>query len=165
MRYRYWVTLASSLILAVVFLTSGLGKLLGHSAFLLEVSSLFINPALAEAIAATLPWVEIILGLCLLAGILTQIVSGGAVLLVAAFIFHNSWMIAHGWGYKPCGCLGVFEKLFQGRFSTVDSLYVDIGLLVLALAVYFCYQGNPFNLRPWFLQPKPATPPGKEPAE
>jgi len=29
---------------------------------------------------------------------------------------------------------------------------VDVGLIVLALAVYFCYPGRLLNTRPWFLR-------------
>ncbi|MFC1872038.1 DoxX family protein [Chloroflexota bacterium] len=150
MRYRYWTTLVASLIIALIFLTSGTGKLLGQNAFLLEVSALFNSPALVAFVTSVLPWVEIVLGVCLLAGVLTQIVSGVSILLIASFIFHNSWMIAKGWGYEPCGCLGVFDKLFGGELSTIGSLYIDVVLFILALAVYFGYQGGLFNLRPWF---------------
>jgi hypothetical protein len=34
----------------------------------------------------------------------------------------------------------------------VTSLYVDIGMIVLALAVYLCYPGRLGNVRPWFLR-------------
>ena len=152
MRYRYWISLGASILLALVFLTSGVGKLLGQSAFLLTLrSSLPLNPGLAGFIAGWLPWVEIIIGLCLLIGIVPQLAAGISILLSASFIFYNSWMISQGLGYKPCSCLGVFDKLFQGRLSTSSSLYIDIGLLVLALAIYFVYPGKFLNVRPWFL--------------
>ncbi|MFC1872020.1 MauE/DoxX family redox-associated membrane protein [Chloroflexota bacterium] len=125
---------------------------MGQNVFLLEISSFILNPVVVNVISGALPWVEIVLGVCLLAGVLTQIVSGVSILLIASFIFHNSWMISQGLGYEPCSCLGVFEKLFGGKLSTTGSLYIDIGLLILALAVYFGYQGKLLNMRPWFLK-------------
>jgi uncharacterized membrane protein YphA (DoxX/SURF4 family) len=152
MRYRYKIAFGASMALAVVFLTAAVGKLLGHSAFLLSVSTYILGVEVSHFITAWLPWLELVVGLCLLVGIIPQIASGISVLLVAAFILHNSWMIIHGLGYEPCGCLGVFERLFGGEMSTMTSLYVDIGLLVLALAVYFCYPGRLLNVRPWFFR-------------
>ena len=153
MRYRYWLTLIASIVLGLIFITSGVGKLLGQSAFLFSVSSvLSMIPKLASVIAGWFPWVELIIGVLLITGIALQFVALLSTVLIAAFMFHNSWMIAHGMGYQPCPCLGVFERVFQGKLSTIGSLYVDIGLLILALVIYFCYQGNLFDIRPWFLR-------------
>jgi uncharacterized membrane protein YphA (DoxX/SURF4 family) len=151
-RVRYWVAFGASIVLAVVLITAGVGKLLGQSAFLLNVSTYIISEQAAAWLASWLPWLELVLGLCLLVGIIPQIVGGISVLLIAAFIMHNGWMIAHGLGYEPCGCLGVFERIFGGNMSTTASLYVDIGLIILALAVYFSYPGRLGNVRPWFLR-------------
>ena len=60
-------------------------------------------------------------------------------------------MIAHGFGDEPCPCLGVLEQVFQGKLAMIGSLYIDIGLFILVLIIYFGYQGNFFNVRPWFL--------------
>jgi len=151
MRYRYWIAFVASILLALVFLTSGVGKLMGQSAFLLTLSTWLISENVAAWVASWLPWVEIVLGLCLLVGIFPQIAAGITALLVAAFAMHNGWMIGQGLGYEPCHCLGVLEQM-MGEMSTVTSLYVDIGLIVLALAVYFCYPGRVLNTRPWFLR-------------
>jgi uncharacterized membrane protein YphA (DoxX/SURF4 family) len=152
MRVRYWVAFGASIVLALVFITAGVGKLMGHGAFLLTVSTYILGFEVSNFITTWLPWLELVLGLCLLVGIIPQIVGGISVLLIAAFIMHNGWMIAHGLGYEPCGCLGVFERIFGGNMSTTASLYVDIGLIILALAVYFSYPGRLGNVRPWFLR-------------
>jgi len=163
MRYRYWITFGASILLALVFITSGVGKLMGQSAFLLSLSTYIISPAAVAWVASWLPWVELVLGACLLVGIFPQIAGGISALLVAAFIMHNGWMIAHGLGYEPCGCLGIMDRIFGGELSTIGSLYVDIGLVVLALAVYFCYPGRVLNTRPWFLRWREiVTSPSKE---
>ena len=151
MRYRYWIAFGASILLALVFITSGVGKLMGQSAFLLALSTYIISPDAAAWVTSWLPWVELVLGACLLVGIFPQIAAGISTLLIAAFIMHNGWMIANGFGHEPCGCLGVLERLFTGELSTMGSLYVDIVLVILALAVYFCYPGRLLNTRPWFM--------------
>lgn len=151
-RLRYWVTLVASILLGLVFISSGVGKLLGQSAFLLSVtSSTQVSPSLASFIATWLPWAELALGLALIAGVLSQPAAALSAILAVTFMFHNGWMIAHGLGYTPCGCLGIVDKLIEGSLSTVSALYVDIGLFALALAIYFAYSGKLLNLRPWFL--------------
>jgi len=150
MRYRYWIAFAASILLALVFITAGVGKLMGQSAFLLHISTYIISESAAALLASWLPWAELVLGLCLLVGIFPQIVSGISALLVAGFIMHNGWMIGQGFGYEPCGCLGILDRVFTGELSTLGSLYVDIALIVLALAVYFGYPGRLLNARPWF---------------
>ena len=85
-------------------------------------------------------------------GIVPQIASGVAVLLSAAFILHNGWMIANGMAYQPCPCLGVLGQIFGGELATISSLYIDIGMVIVALVVYFCYPGKLLNVRPWFLR-------------
>jgi uncharacterized membrane protein YphA (DoxX/SURF4 family) len=159
MRYRYWISVGASLLLAVIFITAGIGKLVGQNAFLLSVSTSVLNQQAADFISALLPWGELLLGALLAAFIMPQIVAGVSALLIGAFIFHNSWMIANGMGYHPCGCLGVFDKVFQGKLSTTGSLYIDIGMLVLALFIYFGYPGKLIEFRPWFLRWRKKAPP------
>ena len=152
-RFRYWLTLGVSIVLGLVFITSGVGKLLGEGAFLLNILSLPLIPQrLATTIVECLPWVELILGVCLIIGIAIQFVALLSTVLIAIFISYNAWMVAHGFGYKPCGCLGILDRVFLGQLSTTNSLYIDIGLIILALIIYFCYQGNFFDVRPWFLR-------------
>jgi len=150
--FRYWLTIGASIVLALVFLTSGLGKLLGQSPFLLSIPyPVFLAPILVNIVNDWLPWGELILGLLLIMGIATQITALLSIVLVASFIFHNSWMVSQGMGYEPCACFGLFTQVFQGKLSTIGSLYVDIGLFILALSIYFGYEGRFFNLHPWFL--------------
>jgi uncharacterized membrane protein YphA (DoxX/SURF4 family) len=168
MRYRRWIVLAASILLGLVFLTSGIGKLLGHSAFLLSISNLTFFPRPVEiAIVDVLPWVELALGVLLLAGVATQPVAFIACVLAACFIFQNSWMVLHGMKNEPCSCFGILERVLSGRLSTLNALYIDIAMLALALAAYTAYTGPFREWRPWSVlyrrQPTPRvqTPAGE----
>ena len=151
MRIRYCFAFGGSIVLAVILIAAGVGKLMGMNAFLLSLSTWFVNENIAVFMANGLPWVELVLGLCLLVGIFPQIAAGITALLVAAFAMHNGWMVANGLGFEPCNCLGILQAV-MGGMSTLTSMYVDIGLVVLALGVYFCYPGGLLNTRPWFFR-------------
>ncbi len=150
---RYWA-IGTSTVLGLVFLTSGIGKLVGRTELFVGTPVLKVLPSyLASAIERGLPWVELILGVFLLIGVCTLFMASFSYLLIACFVFYNSWMISSGLGYKPCGCFGIVEKLFQGKLSTLDSLYIDMGLFFLAgLIIYFHRSEKFFNLKPWFIK-------------
>ncbi len=142
--------MAASVLLAVVLVAAGAGKLMGQSAFLLELSRVFVSTGLNSFVGHVLPWIEILLAVSLLVGIAPQLAGGLTSVLFAGFIFHNVWLIAHGLGYQPCGCLGVMECITGGSLSTFGALYVDIVMFALALAVYFLVSGRVLDFTPWF---------------
>ena len=51
MRYRYWIAFGASILLALVFITAGVGKLMGQSAFLLTLSTWLISENIAAWVA------------------------------------------------------------------------------------------------------------------
>ncbi len=74
-------------------------------------------------------------------------------------------MIAQGWDYRPCSCMGVFETFMQGAMSTTNALYADIILFVLALIAYLYATGGFFDRRPLFLKRRNRPLPEAEPAK
>ena len=156
MRYKRWIAIGASIILGMTFIFSGLGKLLGLEELLATTWLLpVISQELGTIIAYVLPWFELLLGIVLIAGICTLLAASFAFPLVLSLIFYNSWMIAEGWAYESCLCFGVFEKIITGELSTMDSLYIDIGLLILVcLIFFFSYPHKLLNLRPWFIAKK-----------
>ena len=156
MCYRRLIAIGASIILGITFIISGLGKLLGLEELLATTWLLpIISQEFGTIIAYVLPWFELLLGIVLVMGICTLLVVSFSFLLVTALILYNSWMIAQGWAYESCLCFGVFEKIIKGELSTLDSLYIDIGLFVLVcLILYFSYPRKFFNLRPWFMVKK-----------
>ena len=153
MSYKRLMGIGAGIILGLIIVIAGAGKLLYQAEFLaIILPNSFLSATQAKIVADWLPWIELILGLLLIIGIAARLVAALSCLLVVTFIAHNSWLISHGLGYEPCGCLGIVERLTQGELSTIGSLYLDIVMLVLALIVLFYYQRRFINTSPWFLR-------------
>lgn len=152
MRYRNWAGIAAGILLGLIFLVAGIGKLQQTEAFMIifGLHRALLFPTLANHIDTWLPRMETALGLLLIASIATKLTVTFSSVLIAAFIFNNSWEIARGAGENPCGCFG--QASFLGYISTTQALYIDIGMLALALIILFWYPGNWRTVRPWFLK-------------
>ena len=155
MRYRYWAGVGASIILGVIFIVAGLGKLLRQTEASWIVATLpeaILPPTLTGVVTHGLPWIELIVGSLLILGLASKLVASYSAVLISAFIANNSWLIYHGLIYEPCGCFGIFERVFLGKLSTVGSLYLDIGLLALVSTILLWYPGRFFAIHPWFLR-------------
>ena len=155
MRYRYRAGIGSGIILGIIFVTSGAGKIADPIGFLTLLSyTSFLPLELSIIVVQWLPWVELVLGLYLITGIAAKIFSSVSCLLVIGFIFHNSWLITHGLATEDCGCFGRIENILEiERLVTLSSqsaLYMDIGMLALIVIVLFCYPGKFLTLHPWW---------------
>ncbi len=102
MGYRNWLAALAGSILGLIFLVSGLGKIFGHSSYFVSVANLAMFPDFVKVLINDwLPWGEVVLGLLLATGTLTQLTALLSSVLVANFIFQNTWMIAHGFRNEP----------------------------------------------------------------
>jgi len=159
MRHRFWVGVGASIVLGLIFVAAGVGKLLHQ----VEAFSIpfyfpdFLTPALAKAIHIWLPRIELIVGLLLIIGIAAKFTSVFSLVLIAGFIASNSWLLSQGLGNEPCGCFGMAERIAQVKLLVIDSLYFDIGMLGLALLTLIYYPSKFFTLRPWFLRTRMAN--------
>ena len=153
MRYGYWAGIGASIILGLILIVAGLGKLPNQAEFLATIlSKSFLTPLLAHLVGLCLPAIEVLLGSLLILGIATKIMASLSAVLIMGFIAHNSWVITHGLGHEPCSCLGILERLFQGEFSTTEALYLDIGMLALVLIILLSYPESFSTIRPWFFK-------------
>ena len=100
MSLRFWIVFTASIILAAVFLSAGIGRLLGDSAFLLTMKA-GMPTGMQTFVIEWLPWIEIVLGAALLLGIASQLTSLVSCVLSAVFMFQNIWSLSQGLGYKP----------------------------------------------------------------
>ena len=152
--YRNWVGVGASIILGLIFVVAGLGKLLEQAGTLGIFSTLpaaFSTPALAGAFSFWLPLIELIVGLLLITSIAAKPVAAFSLALIAGFIATNSWLLSQGLGDEPCGCFGIAETIAQFRLVVINSLYFDVGMLGLGLLILIYYPGKFSTLRPWFL--------------
>ena len=159
MQRKRWLAIVASMLLGLIFVAAGLGKLLQHAevfriyfasypSYLLDL----LSPAFFEAIFVWLPPIELTIGLLLIIGIEAKLMAVFSSVLVAGFMANNSWLISQGLKYESCGCFGIIEKLTQARLSTVSALYIDIGMLALVVIILLYYPGNFITVRPWFLE-------------
>ena len=114
--------------IAIVFLAAGLGKIGDTAAFAKQIGYFRLLPAgLENAMAITLPWVEVVAGLALLLRFRPR---AGAVItlgLMGLFVFVVGAALARGIDIE-CGCFGTSDA---GRVG-VAKLFENVGLLALA---------------------------------
>ena len=148
-----WFATSAGIILGLIFLAAGLGKLLNP----MESSIIFVFPeflpnAVDKFIYQWLPYVEIIIGVLLITGIIARLTASLALVLTLGLIASNSIMLVQGLGDKPCGCFGEAERLAQLSLSVTGALYIDVVMLILGFMVVLYYQGKFVNVYPWFLR-------------
>ncbi|MFC1917938.1 MauE/DoxX family redox-associated membrane protein [Chloroflexota bacterium] len=158
-RYRYWLGTGASLILGIIFIAAGLGKLMQPSTMLdvffnyfPDFGYLFLAPAFASAITVGIPILELILGIFLVTGIFARLATLLTIPLITGFIASNTWLLTHGQQRNPCDCFGGFTEILGIELTNTSALYLDFGMAALVLMILFCYQRRFFSFKPWFLR-------------
>ncbi len=135
-----WVFHACRLLLGLVFVYASYDKILHPQAFALAVFNYQIVPDVAvNLIALILPWLELLLGLCLVFGIwlpgATIVGNGLLVFFLGALVFNQiRGLDIH------CGCFSTEIQQGAAGFGTVlrDLGFLAIGLYLLLFI--FLYQ-------------------------
>jgi uncharacterized membrane protein YphA (DoxX/SURF4 family) len=118
--------------LAAVWLVSGGLKAADPEQTYLAVQAFDVLPAGAVGVvAAALPFVEIALGVLLLAGLGTRLVAAASLLLLAAFIAGVAQAWARGLSID-CGCFGGGGAVSPGETRYPQEIARDVGFAVLA---------------------------------
>jgi putative oxidoreductase len=130
------LALAARLYLGAIFVIASWHKLRNPGAFAVDIATYQIVPlALVNAMAITLPWVELVAAVMLIAGFRTR----AAALLIASMmlIFTVAIAIAVSKGLDmSCGCFasqGATEDPISWRTILRDSGWLALGLYVLLL--------------------------------
>lgn len=136
-----WPLLAGRLIVGLSFLKMGWDKATQPATFLKDIKTYEIlpldPPLLINSIAVLLPWLEIVVALCLLAGILLRgagVLALGSLLVFTVAIalraldIHGSQQIAFCAIEFDCGCGG-------GVVNICNKLFTNLGLMVACLVV------------------------------
>lgn len=128
-----WLGTLARLGLAAVWLVAGGTKVGDLAASGRAVNAYDVMPYdVAKVVGAALPFVEIALGLLLLAGLATRVAAGISAALLVVFIAG----IASAWARGlqiDCGCFGSGGQLAAGQSPTYGpEIMRDLGFLVLA---------------------------------
>jgi uncharacterized membrane protein YphA (DoxX/SURF4 family) len=135
-----WARLAARLSLAGIFIYASVDKIAHPAAFAKDVYNYQILPdALINLTALVLPWLELFLGLCLLAGLwlpgAALTANGLLVVFLAAFIFN----MARGLDVN-CGCFSTGSDepaMSAGWYLLRDFGFFAVGAF-LFYAVFLC---------------------------
>lgn len=131
-RNRY-LLLVFRLLLGATFILAAAGKLPERAEFVEIVTGFGLLPSrLAAAYGSALPWLELVVGSCLVLGCLSRIAAGTSFLMIASFIVANGTAV---FKYKRVlyGCC--FGDLIPIRTS--DALVLDSVIMAMALLVLF----------------------------
>lgn len=128
-----WLGTAVRIGLATVWLFAGGAKVGDLAASGRAVNAYQVMPyQAAKVVGAALPFVEIALGLLLLAGFATRLAAGVSVVLLVVFIAGIASAWARGLAID-CGCFGGGGELAAGQDPRyVPELLRDLGFLALA---------------------------------
>ena len=85
----------------------------------------------ANLLAVTLPWVELVTGALLVAGLWRREAGAVAGLMLVTFLVAVSWALANGIDIANCGCFSVGGSA-EGRALGWKLLLGDAGLLAVA---------------------------------
>ena len=151
-----WFSLVARLGLAAILLTSGVLKAADPVQTKVAVDAYRLLPhSLVQPVAYTLPFVEIAIGLVLLAGIGVRVaaIAAGLVLIVLIGAVASAW--ARGLSID-CGCFGGGGAVPDATWRDYASeIARDVGFLALALWLVR-FPRSPFALGPGSRAPKNA---------
>jgi|WetSurMetagenome_2_1015567.scaffolds.fasta_scaffold151963_2 hypothetical protein len=153
---RKWLTMTPMVLLGLILLTSGIGKLIagsiaGETEFLDVLLKSFWGPLMSSLISTLLPPAEVVLGALLILRVYPRLAAACSIPLYLGFMANNVYALSKGMDKFPqCGyCFGVFEKLL-GSPTPLQSFTIDIVMLVFAVVVICFFPGKFFGFKPWF---------------
>jgi putative oxidoreductase len=137
-------------LLGLVLLVSGAGKLPGQAEFADVLLGSFWTPTVAKLISHVLPWVEVLLGAFLIMGVFPRLAAVLTLPILAGFMANNAWAISQGMEKFPdCGCFGILEEIF-GSLSPMQALGMDIVLVLFAVTVIVLHPAPFLSFQSWF---------------
>ena len=121
------------IILGIIFIVSGSGKLLSpYQNFLYVIQAYQILPSWTEALTAQIfPWVELLVGAFLLIGLWTSWGLRGALILFGIFVVVLGQALIRNLPLENCGCFGEWIHLKPQAVIIMDSLCLLVTFVLL----------------------------------
>lgn len=143
MNYHKYLTLFYRIILGMVFIYASVDKISHPYQFRIIIENYQLVPlVLSHYTAMFLPWLELICGILLIAGIYVKTSAGLLGSLLVVFILALVSALVRGLDIN-CGCFTV-----NAQDSTVSVFQLLEDFLLLAMALYLIYFYKPFFGRP-----------------
>lgn len=122
----------AAIVVGLIFIYSGASHLRNPYAFLASVHRYQIIPTgYAVYVASSLPWTELVLGVCLVTRSFTFPASVGVSLLSAAFVAAQTSVVVRGLEI-PCGCFG------SSNDKPISGITIATSSIILAAALVTC---------------------------
>jgi uncharacterized membrane protein YphA (DoxX/SURF4 family) len=126
------IGLLARLILGIILIWAGLTKVTKPSVSAQAVRAYqLLSYDVAGYVGYALPVLEILVGLLLVAGLLTRASAAVGGLLMLAFIFGISWAWAHGYSID-CGCFGGGGTIAASQTQYPLEIMRDVGTAACA---------------------------------
>lgn len=144
-RYLAWIV---RLYLGWLFLMACWHKIAHPEAFALDVATYQLLPrSLIHAFAIYVPWLELLVGVCLVVGYRVRAAASLVVLLMASFIIALVWALHLGLDMS-CGCFASQAAAGEDSISW-RTLVRDLSWLALASYVA-TLDKKPLGISSWF---------------
>jgi len=131
------VILLARLILGGVFILASLDKISNPGDFAAAIGNYHVLPfGLENLLALILPWLELLTGIFIIAGIM---VDGAAIMIILMnimFIIAISQALARGISIE-CGCFSVSAVASAGDKIGLVTVVRDIGYLILGFLIFY----------------------------
>lgn len=129
----HWIGAVARLVVGGVWVVAGLLKVPDPAENVRAVRAYQLAPeAVVPALGHALPLVEVVVGVCLVLGLLTRLMSGVSGLMLVAFIVGISSAWARGLSIE-CGCFGGGGGPAEGASAKYPwEIARDVGLLLLS---------------------------------
>ena len=127
----------SRLILGIVFIYASIDKIIDPNTFSNTIDNYHISPYILNNLAAlVIPWIELLIGLCLIFNYLIKGASSISIGLLIFFIFIIAQALARGININ-CGCFDLDVSNFEDselKLKMIQRIIEDF--LFLGLAIF-----------------------------
>ncbi len=119
------------LAVGIVFLIAGIAKLLPMHTELAQVAMAYrmLPESLVGPYVLALPWIEVVLGFCLILGLFTRFFSVVGVIITASFIGGNALSLSYLVS-EACACFGDLVVLSHKGALAIDGLLIAGTVLI-----------------------------------